>query len=147
MEFNGTVDIQAPRQAVWDFLTDAEEVSQCAPGLESLEVVEGGKKFLVVASIGLGNIKARFNAEVEWLEMDAPHFAKMKAHGDAPGSAADVISEMVLEEKDDGGTELGWKADINIVGTIASLAARMMGGVTQKMTGDFFDCVRKKIEA
>lgn len=39
MRFNGTVTINAPRERVWKFLTDPRELMQCAPGLESLDVV------------------------------------------------------------------------------------------------------------
>jgi len=54
---------------------------------------------------------------------------------------------MRLSEGGDGATELHWTADIQIVGTIASLASRMMVGVTKKLTGMFFTCVKSKIEA
>jgi carbon monoxide dehydrogenase subunit G len=92
-------------------------------------------------------VKARFSGDVEWLELAAPERAKMKAHGSASGSAADVISEMSLSDLPNGATKLHWTADITIVGQLASLAARLMGTVSQKMTSVFFDCVRKKIEA
>jgi carbon monoxide dehydrogenase subunit G len=36
---------------------------------------------------------------------------------------------------------------VTVVGAIASLAARLMGVVTQTLTRAFFECVRKKIEA
>lgn len=146
MQFDGTVSINSSRQKVWDFLTDPNAVAQCAPGLESLEIIEPDKKFRVVASVGLGNIKAKFTVNVEWVESEPPVRAKMKAHGDAPGSAVDIVSEMVLNEIDENITELDWSADIQVLGTIASLASRMMGGVTEKMTGEFFNCVKSKIE-
>jgi carbon monoxide dehydrogenase subunit G len=41
---------------------------------------------------------------------------------------------------------VNWSSDITVVGVIASLAARLMGVVAQKMTASFFDCVRKRIE-
>lgn len=147
MRVEGDVSIAANRQKVWGFLTDPEAVAQCAPGVESMEVVEAGKKFKVIASIGLGNIKARFNADVEFVELDKPNKAVMKGHGTAPGSAADVQAEMLLSDNPDGGTNMHWIADINVMGTIASLAARMMGSVTQKLTAEFFECAKAKIEA
>jgi carbon monoxide dehydrogenase subunit G len=147
MQLKGTVAIRAPRARVWEFLTDPHQVSQCAPGVESVEVTEPGKRFRGVASIGFGSVKVRFAGDVEWLALEAPDRAKMKAHGTAPGSAADVISEMKLSDGADGATQLDWTADVNIVGQLASLAARLMGPVSQKLTGVFFDCVRQKIEA
>jgi carbon monoxide dehydrogenase subunit G len=147
MQLKGTVTIKAPRDRVWEFLTDPHQVSQCAPGVESVEVTEPGKRFRGVASVGFGSIKVRFAGDVEWLALEAPDRAKMKAHGTAPGSAADVVSEMKLSDAAAGATQLDWTADVNIVGQLASLAARLMGPVSQKLTGVFFDCVRQKIEA
>jgi carbon monoxide dehydrogenase subunit G len=146
MHFEGKLRIEAPRQQVWEFLTDPKQVAECAPGLESLDVLEPGRKFRVVSAVGFGTIKARFTSDVEWTELEAPARAAMKAHGNAPGSAVDATSAMVLSDADGNATDLAWTADVTVVGTIASLAARLMGGVTQKLTGAFFESVKKKIE-
>jgi carbon monoxide dehydrogenase subunit G len=73
--------------------------------------------------------------------------ARMKMSGTAPGSSIDVGSEIHLADAPNGATEIVWSADVTVVGTIASLAARLMKPVTAKMTTDFFSCVKKKIEA
>ncbi|HLF24706.1 MAG TPA: carbon monoxide dehydrogenase subunit G [Anaerolineae bacterium] len=147
MHFQGSVPIGAPREKVWDFLTDPHTVSQCAPGLESVEIITPDKKFRAVVSAGFGSVKVTFTLDVEWLELDAPQRARMKAHGSAPGSATDITSEMILHEAPNGATDLKWTADIVVLGTIASLAARLMGSVTQELVGTFFNCVKSKIEA
>ena len=147
MYLQGDVTINAPRAQVYAYLTDPHKVSECAPGVESVEIIVPDKSFRGTVSIGFGTVTARFSGDVEWLELVAPERAKMKAHGSASGSAADVISEMSLSDLPGGATKLHWTADITIVGQLASLAARLMGTVSQKMTGVFFDCVRKKIEA
>ena len=146
MHFDGTVSIQAPRAKVWEYLTDPEKVSRSAPGLESLEIVEPGKKFRATTSIGFGAVKVRFVNDVEWVDLDPPNRAQMKAHGTAPGSGVDATTSMTLTDGQAGATDLAWTADVNVVGTIASLAARLMGGVTKKLTAAFFDSVRKEIE-
>ena len=147
MRFEGQTTINAPRQKVWDFLTDPSQVSACAPGVESVEVVEPGRKFSAIASVGLGAAKARFKGEAEFVELDPPTRATSVAHGNAPGSAADVNSVMLLSDGPDGSTVMNWTADIVIRGILASLAARMMGPVTQRLTEQFFDCAKQKIEA
>lgn len=146
MRFNGTATINAPREKVWKFLTDPHALSQCAPGLESIDVITPNEKFRLVASIGFGAVKATFVTNAEWMDLDPPNRARMKAHGTAPGSVVDTTSEMVLTDAPNDATELKWSADVTVVGTIASLAARLMGVVSQKLTDAFFDCVRKKIE-
>ncbi|HET7090888.1 MAG TPA: carbon monoxide dehydrogenase subunit G [Anaerolineae bacterium] len=147
MRYEGTITISAPRGVVWVFLTDPLQVAQCAPGVESVETLVPDYKFRAIAAIGFGSVKARFTGEVEFLELEPPTRAKLKAHGDAPGSAADVISEMFLTDGPDGTTEMRWSVDIVVLGTLASLAARLMSSITQKLTAQFFECLKSKIEA
>ena len=146
MKLDGEVTIKSDRQKVWDFLTNPEAVSQCAPGLESMKIIEPDKQFEAVAALGFGTVKMRFVTDVRWVELDAPSFAKMTAHGTAPGSAADVTGDMRLEELAEGGTKMTWSADILVSGTITSLASRMMGSVSKKIANSFFDCVRGYLE-
>lgn len=146
MKFDGEVVISAERQQVWDFLTDPHAVSKCAPGLESVTVIEPDKRFEAVAGVGFGTVKVRFVTDVEWVELDPPRMARMKAHGDAPGSAADVLARMELEDRPDGSTRMTWSADISVSGTITSLASRLMGSVTKRVTQNFFDCVKAELE-
>jgi carbon monoxide dehydrogenase subunit G len=144
--FEGTISIKAPRAEVWAYLTDPYKVGQCAPGVESVEVVDGEQKFRAIAVIGFGSVKARFAGQAEFIELDAPNRATLKAHGNAPGSAIDVLSVMLLSDGVDGATELKWTADITILGTLASLAARLMGSITRKLSAEFFNCFKQKIE-
>jgi carbon monoxide dehydrogenase subunit G len=147
MNLEGKVTIKAAREKIWEFLNDPHAVSQCAPGVEGLEVLEPGKKFRATATVGFGSVKAKFKTDVEWVEMEPPGRATMKAHGTAPGSAVDVISEMELLEVGQGETDLKWRAEVYVLGTIASLASRLMGSVSKKLTRQFFDCLKAKIEA
>ena len=146
MRLQGKTAIAAPREKLWEFLTDPTSVSACAPGVQSIEVVEPGKKFRVLAAVGLGSVRARFSTDVEWLDLEKPSRASMKAHGTAPVGAADVATEMTLADGPDGTTELAWTAEVTVAGTIAGFAARLLPSVSTKLTGAFFACVRRKVE-
>ena len=146
MQLKGDVKIRAPRKRVWDFMTDPEQIGQCAPGVEKIEMLEPLKKYRGTVSIGLGSVKARFSGDVDILELDEPNFAKLKAHGSATGSVADAVSEMRLSDGPDGSTMVHWTADVNVSGQLASLAARLMGPVSQKLAAQFYEEVRKRIE-
>lgn len=147
VHLEGTVNIQASREKVWRFLTDAEFVSRCAPGVKEMEVLVPNEKYRAVNAVGFGSVQVVFKTEVAFEELREPDFARVKAHGDAPGGAVDVTSEMSLSDGEDGSTDLKWTADIVVAGRIASLASRMMGSVTRKLTSNFFDCARERIEA
>ncbi|MBI3158495.1 MAG: carbon monoxide dehydrogenase subunit G [Chloroflexi bacterium] len=146
MNVAGNVIIDAERNRVWEFLTDPQGVSSCVPGLESMSVIETDRRFNAIASVGFGNLKVRFSTEVEWLELAKPGYARLKAHGSAPGSVVDVVAEIRLEEMEQKHTALEWSADVTISGTISALASRMMGSVTEKLSAQFFTCVQNKIQ-
>ena len=147
MQLRGDVIIHAARKKVWDFLTDPNQVGRCAPGVEKIETIEPLKKYRGTVMVGLGSVKARFEGDVEILELQEPDQAKLRAHGTAAGSAADAVSEMRLSDGPDGSTQVHWTADINVSGQLASLASRLMEPVSQKLAGQFYDEVRKRIEA
>jgi uncharacterized protein len=147
MYFEGTVLINASKEQVWKYLTDANFVAQCAPGVKELVVVVPDNKYQALATIGFGPITAEFQAEIEYVERVPLERAKIKAHGDTPGSAVDAVSEMILTDGPNNSTDLKWNATITIVGKIASVATRLMGPVTKTLTGRFFDCVKEKIES
>ena len=146
MKFDGMVTIGASREKVYSSLIDPNLVSQCAPGLKSLEILEPGKRFRIVVGLGFGSVAMTFDVEIEFTQLNPPDFASMKAHGKAPGNAVDVVSEMHLTEVAPQKTDLAWSADVVLVGSVASLASRVMGGLTKKLSASFFDCIKQKIE-
>ena len=146
MQFQGTVDIHAPRDRVWAFLMDADQVGSCGPGVESIEVVDADH-FKAKAKVGVGFISARFNVDMTIAERDVPSRAVIKAHGQAPGSAVDATANMALSGPAEGPTTMDWSADVAIAGTLASVGARLIEGTANKMIGQTFDCIRSKLEA
>ncbi|MFL5749817.1 MAG: CoxG family protein [Chloroflexota bacterium] len=146
MKFQGTVEINAPRDRVWAFLMDPDQVGPCGPGVESIEVVDE-THFKARAKVGIGFISARFNINMEIAERDEPNQAVIKAHGQAPGSAVDATATMALRDGATDGTVMDWAADVLIGGTLASVGARLIEGTANKMIGQTFDCIRTKLEA
>ncbi len=145
MEFSGSQTIAAPIEKVWDYLLDVNKVAACAPGFQSLEEM-GDEHWKAVVAVGIGAVKAKFTLDVTRPEMKEPEQMIVKAHGKAPGSAVDMSGDMHLTALDDRQTQMDWKADVNVSGTIASVGARLLSGVAQKLTGQFFDCLKTKLQ-
>jgi uncharacterized protein len=145
MKFAGSVEIAAPRDKVWAFVIDPNQVGQCGPGVESIEVLDD-THFKATAKVGIGFISARFVVNMEMAELTAPDRAVIKAHGQAPGSAVDATANMSLSDGADGGTRMDWDADVAISGSLASLGARLIEGTANKMIGQTFECMKSKLE-
>jgi len=146
MRFEGSVSIRAPRERVWAFVTDPDQVGPCGPGVEKIEVIDA-THFKATAKVGIGFISARFVVNMEFAEQQPPDRATIKAHGQAPGSAVDATAEMHLSDGADGSTVMDWSADVNIAGTLASVGARLIEGTANKMIGQTFECMRTRLEA
>ena len=146
MQFQGTVQIAAPRDRVWAFLMDPDQVGGCGPGVESIEVIDADH-FKAKAKVGVGFISARFVVDMTVAERNEPDLAILKAHGQAPGSAVDATANMNLSGPPEGPTTMDWSADVLIAGTLASVGARMIEGTANKMIGQTFECIRSKLEA
>ena len=146
MKFSGTVDIAAPRDRVWSFVTDPNQVGQCGPGVESIEVIDD-THFKATAKVGIGFISARFVAQLEMADLEAPERAVIKAHGQAPGSAVDATAEMTLSGDPEGPTRMEWSADVALSGSMASLGSRLIEGTANKMIAQTFACMKSKLEA
>ena len=146
MHFEGTVDIAAPRDRVWAFVIDPDQVGQCGPGVESIDAIDD-RHFKATAKVGVGFISARFVVDMEFVDVQAPDEASIKAHGQAPGSAVDATARMQLSDGENGGTKMDWTADVNIAGTIASVGSRLIEGTANKMIGQTFTCMKSKLEA
>jgi carbon monoxide dehydrogenase subunit G len=146
VKFSGTVDIHASRERVWAFVMDPNQVGQCGPGVESIEVVDD-THFKATAKVGIGFISARFAVNMEMADQTPPDRAVIKAHGQAPGSAVDATAEMTLSGPPEGPTRMDWSADVALSGTMASLGSRLIEGTANKMIGQTFSCMKSKLEA
>lgn len=146
MKFEGRVEIHAPRAKVWAFVTDPDQIASCAPGVQSIEKLDGGR-FKAHARVGSGFLSAKVVVDVEFTEIHEPDDATVRARGHAPGSAVDATAKMALTDGADGSTAVDWTADVTISGMIASVGAGRIDGTVNKGIGQTFDCIKAKLEA
>jgi carbon monoxide dehydrogenase subunit G len=106
----------------------------------------GPEEWRAVVSVGVGAVKAKFILDVTRPLKDEPEHMVVKAKGKAPGSAVDMSGEMNLTEEGEQQTRMDWKANVVVSGTIASVGARLLGSLAERLTGQFFDCLKTKLE-
>ncbi len=146
MEFSGSQTIAVPIQKVWLYLLDVNKVASCAPGFQSLEEL-GTEHWKAVIAVGVGPVKAKFTLDVTRPEMQEPELMIVKGRGKAPGSAVELEGTMNLVAEGPEQTRMDWKANVVVSGTIASVGARLMNSTAEKLTGQFFDCLKSKVTA
>ncbi len=145
MHFAGDQTIKASMPTIWAFFMDPNAVAQCAPGFKSMEILSP-THFKPTLAVGVGAIKATFTLDVTLVDMQEPSHAVMKGRGNAAGSGVDMTAAMDLTPTSDSVTEMHWTADVNVSGAIASMGARLLEGTAHKLTDQFFDCIRVKLD-
>jgi uncharacterized protein len=145
MEFSGTETIAAPIDKVWAYLLDAHKVAACTPGFQSLEEL-GEEHWKAVVSVGVGPVKAKFTLDVTRPEKHEPDLMVVQERGKALGSTAELSSRMNLSAVDAEHTRMDWTAQVAVSGTIASVGARLLHATAEKLTKQFFDCLKAKLQ-
>ena len=70
----------------------------------------------------------------------------VKGGGKAPGSVVELVGRMQLRTIDAGTTLMDWQADVIVSGTLASVGARLLNSTAEKLTGQFFTCLKTKMQ-
>ena len=145
MQFKGVFDVEAPRERVFDLMTDPHQVAQCMPDLQSLEV-RSRDDFDATVRVGVSFIRGDFVLHFKTAGKEPGSYAKLLAHGTGSGSALDMEIEMKLTEGKGGGTSMNWSVEARISGKIASLGQRLLDSQAERIVKQLFDCLRQKLE-
>lgn len=146
MELEGKYTIRIPRAKVFAFFMDPHALSECVNDPHTLEVVDENH-FKGQIKSGIGSIRGTFTGTASIEERTPPSRARIKAHGSGMGNAFDIDSEVSFSESAVGVSTVHWKANVLISGSIAGMGARLLRGTIDKKTNEFFENVRKKLEA
>ncbi len=136
MKLEGTYQLHAPRERVFECLTNPEVLQRCIPGCERLERSEENT-YTATIRAGVGTIKGVFNGTVRLEDIrPSEHYRIVVQAKGGPGFLKGS-GDLDLEEQNDG-TLIKYSGDIQVGGTIASVGQRMIQGTAKMMASQFF---------
>src|SRR5215831_10116167 len=140
--------IQEPLESVWAFLSDPRKVANCVPGAQVTEQIdEHTYKGLIKVQVGPSVTDYKGQAHIERLDHDS-HEIEMVGKGQdvrGKGSASMKMTGSV-RSLPQGGSEVVTVSEINVVGLLAQLGARMIHEVSNKMFEQFTANLRRELE-
>lgn len=147
MDIEKVFQVAAPREKVWDFVTNAEQVATCIPGVEQVQVTEPGK-YKGLMTIKVGPIKASVKADVQELERRPPEFASYGIQGEEGGRASRLNAEakLLLKPLQANLTEVTFNANVVIVGRLGKFAGGVMNKLADGMSEEFVTAFRSRLE-
>lgn len=147
MKITDSFTIQAPVETVWDFLLDIERMSQCVPGVESVEAVDE-TTYRGKLRLKIGPISTTFKGLAELTEVEPPHRLVASISGDdkAKGSTVKASFEANLVAVE-GGTQVNYQMDLNLRGRLAQFGSAVVTATSKKMTAEFTKNLRAALES
>lgn len=139
-------EIDQPIDLVWKSLSNPSEIVTCVPGASITDQIDD-KNYKGEAVTKFGPIKAKYNGDIEIVEMDADNKSMiLKGKGlDSKGKgSADMIMNGTLTEEG-GKTKVNFKMDITIIGKLAQFGSRLINDVSDQLLNQFVDNFKAKL--
>jgi len=145
MKIEGSHDVSAPRQKVWDAFLDPEQLRQAIPGCEKLEAL-GNDEYRAIMKVGIGPVKGTFEGKVKITDKQPPDSYRMAVEGS--GGPGFVRGDTTITLSDiPGGTRVAYSADVQVGGMIAGVGQRMLGGASKMLADQFFSRMGERLQA
>lgn len=137
IEFDGEFEMDRPPEELWDYFTDPDVLTECAPGVTEMTMISP-HEIETVLSVKVGSVNPTFDCDVTVTEAEFPSDLEMVATGNATRNAFEATATMDLQDDGEGGTLAKWTARAEVSGLLASLGQRALGGVTERLVNNFF---------
>ena len=123
-------------------LQDQDVLAKATPGVKSMQK-EREDLYKASLNLGIGPVKGSFDGSVEITEKEAPETMTLAVEGQGGPGGVKAVGRLRLEEQGDK-TIIHWEGAPQISGRIASVGARLVGGVAKKLAGQFFDSISEQ---
>ncbi|QSN64622.1 molybdopterin cofactor-binding domain-containing protein [Caballeronia sp. M1242] len=138
----GTVDLPATPEAVFAVLLDPKALANVIPGCHALEET-APNQYRADVTVGVGMIKARFEARIGLSEIDAPRRLRLAGAGISPlGSARG--NGLVELTPHGNGTRLAYDYEAQVSGKVAAVGGRMLEGAAKVVLRQLFESLGRQ---
>jgi len=148
MLIEGKFNLKAPIKQVWDFLLEPETLASCIPGAEEMKRIDDKTyESVVKQKVGLISVKFKFITAIT--EMEPPKHVKAVGKGEAVGGMGTFTHEMTvnLAEVSKGEVEVSYKANISIVGRLATFGERIMRAKSKSVGEELTRNLQEKLKS
>lgn len=148
IQIEKTFQVKEPVEQVWSLLSDPKRVATCVPGAKITEQVDE-KTYRGTIGVKVGPSATDYKGELEIVRIDPQnHQLEMMGKGQdvkGRGSASMKITS-TARSLADGGTEVTSVSEVNVVGILAQMGARMINEVSNIMFAQFIKNFQAHLE-
>lgn len=145
--FEEAFRVNAPPEALWDFLLDPARLASCIPGCERLDV-EDERAWRLRLAITVGFLHTIQDVRVTITEAERPRHLVSVGHGEDPRLGSRVDIRITLDLVPDGAeTLVRYRNEVKVLGRLGSVGDAVMKARAGQLAGEFAARVRAAIEA
>ncbi|AZI43026.1 hypothetical protein EHF33_09965 [Deinococcus psychrotolerans] len=137
LQVQGSHTINAPQEKVWALLQDPDVLARCVPGVTEM-VASGPDQYNAVLNVAVGPVKGKFQAKVTITDRQPPQQMTLSIDAKSPTGIVTATGTLKLSEVEGGKTQIDWEGEPKLRGMLATLAGRLIGGITQQQADVFF---------
>lgn len=142
LQARGEVRIAAPPEQVFAVLLDPVALARVIPGCHSL-VTDGPNRYRADVTVGVGLVKARYEARIQLSGIEAPHRLRLAGSGRSSlGTGAG--DGLVTLEAVTGGTLLHYDYSAQVGGKVAMVGSRMLEGAARIIVAQLFESLGRQ---
>ena len=147
MELTHSFTVPADPDRTWALLTDLEQVGGCFPGATVTSADE--EAFEGEVKVKLGPIAVTYQGKGRFLERDDDaHHAKIEGVGRGMRGLGNATAVATVDLAPDGaGSRVDVVTDLSITGKPAQFGRGVMQTVSDKLLGQFVQCLEAKLAA
>jgi carbon monoxide dehydrogenase subunit G len=147
LQFEKSVEIQVPKEKVWNFIWDVDRFIACVPGCKDARTLEIGKRYAATMVEKVGPFKVEFPTTIEVLERQELSHIKAQASGadNKIGSRMKIDLDVRLLGEGEH-TTLSFTAGVDILGKLAALGHGIIKRKADQVLDEFAQAVKKQLE-
>ena len=143
MRLEGQFSVNAPREQVYAFLTDARKVSAHMPDVQEV-IVEDDDHFTVKARVGISHIKGTMVMKLAITDRQPPIGTTVVGKGSGLASVVDMVTSFTLDTGAAGETIVNWKGELTISGKLAAFGPQgLLDRMARKNVDAFIDGIKR----
>lgn len=145
MKINGTYQINASTNVVWQLLMDPEVLEKVTPGIKKLEP-KGVDSFHAISEVRIGPVRGTFEGELSVQDKVEEESCLLVVN--QKSKSGNVVAEIGMQfiSKDENNTEIQYTGEAKMSGMLARMGQRIMSGVVSTLSKQFFQALEKELE-
>jgi uncharacterized protein len=145
MELQGSHILNAPPEQVWEMLMDTDILARIVPGVSRLEKT-GENEYKAVAEIKMGPVSGSFSGGLTLSDIRENQGYSLHVKQSSKIGNADATIRIDLAPAGTDQTQLTFDGGARLSGLLARTGNRVMSGVANTLTKQFFDNFEKELQ-